>query len=78
MGYRSCLGLVRLAGKYTLPRLEAAAARALHFGAYSMHSVQSMLQHHLEDQPLCLPVLEPPSVVHDNIRGAAYFDCTLS
>ena len=78
MGYRSCLGLVRLADKYTLPRLEAAAARALHFGAYSMHSVQSMLQHHLEDQPLGLPVLAPASVMHGNIRGAAYFDSTLS
>jgi len=26
---------------------------------------------------LCLAVLDPPSVVHDNIRGAAYFDSTL-
>jgi transposase len=77
MGYRSCLGLVRLADKYTLARLEAAAARALHFRAYSMHSVESILQHHLEDQPLCLAVLDPPSVVHDNIRGASYFDSTL-
>ena len=78
IGYRSCLGLMRLADQYTLSRLEAAAARALHFGAYSMHSVQSMLQHHLEDQPLDLPVSMLPCVMHDNIRGAAYFDSTLS
>jgi transposase len=77
MGYRSCLGLVRLAGKHTSERLEAAAARALHFRAYSLHSVQSILDHHLENQPL--PVLEtpPPPMLHDNIRGAAYFDSTL-
>ena len=82
IGGRSCMGLKSLAGKYTPARLEAAAGRALHFGAYSMHSVESILQHHLEDQPL--PVANPiqpeakpkpeVAVVHENIRGAAYFD----
>ena len=77
MGYRSCLGLVRLGGKYTSERLEAAAARALHFRAYSLHSVQSILDHHLENQPLPVPETPPPPMLHDNIRGAAYFDSTL-
>lgn len=75
MGYRACLGLVRLSGKYTVERLEAAAARALHFGAYSFASVVSILQHRLEDQPLPeTMVVSPPLVIHANIRGAAYFD----
>jgi transposase len=52
MGYRSCLGLVRLGGKHSTDRLEAAAARALHFGAYSFASVDSILRHHLENEPL--------------------------
>jgi transposase len=77
MGYRSCLGLVRLGGKHTTERLEAAAARALHFGAYSLHSVQSILDHHLENQPLPVPDTPPAAILHDNIRGAAYFDSTL-
>jgi transposase len=77
MGYRSCLGLVRLGGKLTTERLEAAAARALHFGAYSLHSVESILQHHLESQPLILPETPSPAILHDNLRGAAYFDSTL-
>jgi transposase len=77
MGYRSCLGLVRLSGKHTIERLEAAAARALHFGAYSLHSVESILDHHLENQPLTVPSTPPPAMLHDNIRGAAYFDPTL-
>jgi transposase len=74
MGYRSCLGLVRLSGKHTSERLEAAAARALHFGAYSFHSVESILEHHLENQPLAVPQAPPAAILHDNIRGAAYFD----
>jgi transposase len=77
MGYRSCLGLVRLAGKHTSERLEAAATRALHFRAYSLHSVQSILDHHLENQPLPVSETPPPAMLHDNIRGAAYFDSTL-
>ncbi len=75
MGYRSCLGLVRLGSKHSVERLEAAAARALHFGAYSFTSVESILRHHLEQQPLpgvaCIPSIMP---AHPNIRGGAYFD----
>src|SRR5579864_9089790 len=77
MGYRSCLGLVHLGGKHTTERLEAAAARALHFGAYSLHSIQSILDHHLENQPLPVADTPPAAILHDNIRGAAYFDSTL-
>jgi transposase len=77
MGYRSCLGLVRLGGKHTTQRLEAAATRALHFGAYSFHSVESILEHHLENQPLAVSQPPPAAILHDNIRGAAYFDSTV-
>lgn len=76
MGYRACLGLVRLGGKHTAGRLEAAAARALHFGAYSFASVASILRLHLETEPLpgMAAGAQPAAIVHANIRGAAYFD----
>ncbi|HZU29003.1 MAG TPA: IS21 family transposase [Bryobacteraceae bacterium] len=78
MGYRCCLGLVRLGGRYGLQRLEAAAARALYFGSYSLASVESMLRHRLENQPMAEPSDAPlAAVIHGNIRGAAYFDSTL-
>ena len=73
MGYRSCLGILRLGKKYTSPRLEAAAERALRAGACSYLSVKSMLERGLDSQPLELPELRP-SLNHDNIRGPAYFD----
>jgi len=78
MGYRACLGLVRLGGKHTPGRLEAAAARALHFRAYSFASVDSILRHHLETEPLpgVAAETQPAMAVHPNIRGAAYFDST--
>jgi transposase len=76
MGYRACLGLVRLGGKHSTGRLEAAAARALHFGAYSFASVASILRLHLEKEPLPGVAANSPAAVtvHANIRGAAYFD----
>jgi hypothetical protein len=41
------------------------------------HSVQSILDHHIENQPLKIPETPPAAMLHDNIRGAAYFDSTL-
>jgi transposase len=73
MGYRSCLGILRLGKKYTAPPVEAAAERALRAGACSYLSVKSMLERGLDSQPLELPELRPP-LSHDNIRGPAYFD----
>jgi transposase len=76
IGYRCCLGLVRLGEKHTIARLEAAAARALHYGAYSLGRVKSILEHHLENEPLTGSPQNPPAppiLEHTNIRGAAYF-----
>ncbi len=73
MGYRSCLGLLRLGEKYGPKRLEAACERALVTGAASYKSVKSILAHSLDLQPVP-PDSDPPrSGGHDNIRGAGYY-----
>jgi transposase len=73
MGYRSCLGIIRLAEQYSAARMEAAADRALRSGACRYQSVKSILKNSLDQQPLtALPSL-PPQPPHDNIRGAGYF-----
>ena len=74
MGYRSCLGILRLAKQYSIARVEATAQRALRLGACSYQSVKSMLERQLDRLPLAeMPPPRPP-VEHDNIRGAGYFD----
>jgi transposase len=73
MGYRSCLGILRLSRRYSNERVEAAAARAVATGACSYHSVKSILQHGLDGQPLEAPAPRPP-IQHPNLRGAAYFE----
>lgn len=72
-GYRSCLGLLRLAGRFGEDRLEAACRRAVHLQATSYKSVQSILKTGLDRQDLP----EEPRTLpleHPNIRGADYFD----
>ena len=51
-GYRSCLGIIRLGDRYGSERLEAACARALAARALSYRSVESILSHGLDPQPL--------------------------
>ena len=74
MGYRSCLGIIRLAEQYSSTRMEAAADRAIRTGACRFQSVKSILKNSLDQQPLpeLSPLSLPPS--HDNIRGAEYFE----
>ncbi len=71
-GYRSCLGLIRLADRYDAQRVEAACARALAVRALSYRSVESILRHGLDRQPLPTPSARTHPA-HPNLRGAAYY-----
>ena len=74
MGFRSCLGVLRLGKQYSLARVEAAARRAVTLRACSYQSVKSILERELDRLPVDTPVAERRSVEHSNIRGAEYFD----
>jgi transposase len=71
-GFRSCLGIIRLGKAHGDTRLEAACARALHFGTVSYRSIESILEKRLERQPL-EPDLPLSSPAHENVRGQTYF-----
>jgi transposase len=73
MGYRACLGIIRLAGKYSLARMENAAERAVLTGAVSYRSVKSILRNGLDAQRAPLPPPPRPSPDHENLRGPEYF-----
>jgi len=72
-GYRACLGLQRLARRFTPKRLEAACARALSIGAPIYRSVASILKSGLDRQPL--PAVQPHLALppHENVRGPDYY-----
>jgi transposase len=71
--YRSCLGILRLGKAYSDKRLEAACQRALVLGSCRYKSIESILKHRLDEQPLEEQQELSLPESHDNIRGPAYY-----
>jgi transposase len=73
-GYRSCLGLMRLARISGKDRMEAACTRALAIGAHRYRSVASILEKGLDRQPVADPT-QPELALpgHTNVRGPDYY-----
>lgn len=72
-GYRSCLGILRLARSYGHDRLEAASVRALAARARSYRHVASILKHGLDRVPLAERPESSAPLLHGNLRGAEYY-----
>jgi transposase len=75
-GYRSCLGILRLAKRYGPERLEAACARAVAVRARSYRHVDSILKRGLDRLPLPgngARERGAPAAPHENVRGADYY-----
>ena len=74
-GYRSCLGIMRLAKGYGTDRVEAACRRALALDVCRYQSIKSILKSKLDQQPL--PAEEQPELFgpteHHNLRGRDYY-----
>jgi transposase len=71
-GFRSCIGVLRLAERYDRQRLEAACSRALEIRSPRYTSVKSILQNRL-DRKRPDKAADEPAIVHDNIRGPGYY-----
>jgi len=75
-GYRSCLGLLHLSRTCGKDRLEAACGRAVSLRSPSYPTVKSILNQHMESQPLPgLVQVDAFSLPqHPNIRGPHYYN----
>ena len=74
-GFRSCLGIIRLADRYDPARVEGACQRARRIGAPSYRSVKSILKNGLDQVPLPASAPEPElPLFHDHIRGPEYYE----
>jgi transposase len=70
--YRSCLGILGLAKRYTNPRLEAACGRALAAGLPTYKGIANILKNNLDQrQPQKAAEIALPA--HENIRGQTYY-----
>jgi transposase len=73
-GYRSCLGIVRLARPYGAARVDAASLRALEIGARKYGAVKSILEKKLDEEPHHRPrTVGEVGIDHPNIRGPKYY-----
>jgi transposase len=73
LGFRSCLGLIRLSNRYGVERTESACRKALAMHAANYKVVKTILANNVDKQP-DKPIEAPvPPVEHHNIRGADYY-----
>jgi len=74
-GYRSCLGLLSLAKKFSEARLEKACGYALDAGLKTRRSVESVLLRNMENTPRKSEqiYIDLPAD-HENIRGKYYYN----
>jgi transposase len=73
-GYRACLGLMRLGRLHGPDRLDAACQRAEQLRSYRYRTVEHILRHQQDRLPLDAPPAARPLVMHDNLRGATYYE----
>ena len=76
MGYRSCLGILRLGKRYGPERLEAACARAVAVRARSYRHVDAILKRGLDSAPWPAEAAVQeglPLGEHENVRGRGYY-----
>jgi transposase len=71
-GYRTALGILRLAKTHSPARLEAACRRAIQLHAITYRSIASLLKHGLEHQ-IPTPAQANLPADHANVRGSAYY-----
>ena len=71
-GYRTALGILRLAKAYGNDRLEAACQRAARLQTLTYRRLASILKHGL-DRQTSTPAQGPLPLDHANVRGPDYF-----
>lgn len=70
--YRSCLGIIRLGKSYGNDRLNQACVRAIKCNIVGYRQIKSILKSGHDRLPLTAAP-EPAAVIHDNLRGAQYY-----
>lgn len=75
--YKACLGILKLASKFSNQRMEQACKRAAFYEAYTYHSIKSILEQGIDQLELQGQAASDKADIineaHPNIRGGQYF-----
>lgn len=74
LGLKPCASLKKLAKEYGQKRFEAACRRGQKIGSLTVTSIRSILRHNLDDDLEQDTRVQIPLPLHDNIRGASYYE----
>ncbi len=72
-GYRSALGILRLAKQFGRERLERASAKAFAIQSPCYKTVKTMLSRNMEDSPIAPRNEDTQRLGADNVRGRGYY-----
>ena len=72
-GFRSCLGVLRLAKTYTNKRLDNACFRAISHGHVGLKTIRNILVNKLDKLDIPKQDENFINIDHENIRGAKYY-----
>jgi transposase len=72
-GFKACIGVIRLADRYTAERVERACIRAVKYRAYSYKSVAAILKNNLDRQEDVSEEAQQSLPLHGNLRGRSYY-----
>ena len=70
--YKTCIGTLKLADKYSPERLEAACRTAIRFNLYSYRQIHNILKNKMDKREQD-EINHRPTSVHEHVRGAQYY-----
>jgi transposase len=73
-GFRACLGVMRLRERYKDERIERACERAVKRRACRFRSVEAILRHNLDQEPVAVEEAQRALPLHGNVRGPGYYN----
>lgn len=71
-GYKSCIGILKYAGKYGKTRLNNACRRGIHYNSYSYVTIKNILSKNL-DKTETETAKQYSLPMHENLRGSSYY-----
>jgi transposase len=72
-GYRTCMGIMKLARQYGNERICRACRKAVYYSEYSCRAIGNILKNNMDAEDIEQGLFDSTLPVHENIRGSNYY-----